>query len=156
MTARASGCDCFDCSGEGASWRLLAISGVGNQATRQAGNQAGKAGKAGRQSKSNHHRRCNCTLCAARLIVALPFVQWTAFLTRERVEIQPGWIQKDFHTLPYRSLHNNWAKFVVQNVLIQLLVEGVRSNNLFRKKNFSCGGDTRWLFLFSPLTGDSL
>ena len=30
--------------------------------------------------------------------------------------------------------HNNWPKFIVQDVLIQLLVEGVRSNNLFREK----------------------
>ena len=43
MTARPSGCDCFDCSGEGASWRLLAISGVGHQAP---GRQAGRQGRA--------------------------------------------------------------------------------------------------------------
>ena len=44
--SRPSGCDCFDCSGEGASWRLLAISGVGHQAPSRQARQARQAGKA--------------------------------------------------------------------------------------------------------------
>ena len=132
MTARPSGCDCFDCSGEGASWRLLAISGVGHQAP-------------SRQARHGKARQARVIIMGGAIVHCAPRDwSWLCHLYNELhfwPERELKYNQVEFKKIFILFLivyllvcHNNWPKFIVQDVLIQLLVEGVRSNNLFREK----------------------